>query len=94
MGLAANEQTGVLQDHLCGEVEGSLLALDQRQIKELDSAIALYEFPTVYFDFAANAEIAATSMREVETAIRRMLVSAGEEQVRDGLANVLYWGYA
>jgi len=33
-------------------------------------------------------------MRAVESAIRDMLVSTATDCVRDGLANVIYWGYA
>jgi len=70
------------------------LALNQRQVAELDAAIASYAFPAVYFDFGAHVPIAAASMRDVETSIRRMLVSDNVQQIRDGLANVIYWGYA
>jgi hypothetical protein len=48
----------------------------------------------VYFDFAAAVPVVAANMSDVETSIRSMLVSDDVEQVRNGLANVIYWGYA
>lgn len=70
------------------------MALDERQISELDQAIATYAFPIVYFDFGANVEVRSRDMRAVEAAIRGMLVSATTDRIRDGLANVIYWGWA
>jgi hypothetical protein len=48
----------------------------------------------VYFDFAANIQVETPDIRVVEAAIRGMLVSQVAERVQDGLANVIYWGYA
>lgn len=70
------------------------MPLNGRQVTQLDEAISRYAFPFVYFDFAKNAEVQATDMRTVEASIRGMLTSQDVELVRDGLANVLYWGYA
>jgi len=70
------------------------MPLNGRQLVELDRAIAEYAFPAIYFDFRANTEVRAGDMRAVEAAIRDMLVSGAAERIRDGLANVIYWGYA
>jgi hypothetical protein len=70
------------------------MPLDSRQISELEQAIATYAFPAVYFDFGSNIEVRAKDMRVLETAIRQMLVSVNGNGIRDGLANVIYWGWA
>lgn len=70
------------------------MPLNDQQVSDLDEAIARYKFPTVYFDFAANIQVEAPDIRVVEAAIGGMLVSHVAERVRDGLANVIYWGYA
>lgn len=74
--------------------ERSEVPLNDQQVSDLDEAVARYKFPTVYFDFAANIQIEAPDIRIVEAAIRGLLVSHVAERVRDGLANVIYWGYA
>ncbi|MEP7246005.1 MAG: hypothetical protein ABI885_20315 [Gammaproteobacteria bacterium] len=70
------------------------MPLNTRQASELEAAIGEYGFPAVYFDFRANVEVQAETMLAVEAAIHEMLVSPTIEGVRDGLANVIYWGYA
>ena len=70
------------------------MPLSKRQASEFEAAIAEYDFPAVYFDFRGSVEGRAGNMLAVEAAIREMLVSTGIERVRDGLANVIYWGYA
>ena len=70
------------------------MSLNSRQVSDLDSAIASYAFPAVYFDFRAKTQVRAPDMRTVEAAIRDMLASTAIDGVRDGLANVIYWGYA
>jgi len=70
------------------------MPLTSGQLLEFDTAIASYAFPAVYFDFGTSAEVRARDMRAVEVAVREMLVSPDIDRVRDGLANVLYWGYA
>jgi hypothetical protein len=68
--------------------------LSEQQVAELNAAVGRYSFPAVYFDFAASTPVQAPNIRVVEEAIRGMLVSQVVEVVRDGLANVIYWGYA
>jgi hypothetical protein len=70
------------------------MPLDRQQAVELEAAVARYGFPPVYFDFGAGVEVRAENMRTVEAEIREMLTSAEIPHVRDGLSNVIYWGYA
>ncbi|MGE0450574.1 MAG: hypothetical protein AB7Q29_13455 [Vicinamibacterales bacterium] len=70
------------------------MALNEHQASKLDAAISAYSFPAVYFDFQAGAKVETVGMSAVEGALRAMLTSASVESVRDGLANVIYWGYA
>lgn len=70
------------------------MALNKSQVSELEGAITTYAFPAVYFDFRTAVEVRAEGMRAVETAIRDMLTSETNSELLDGLANVIYWGYA
>lgn len=64
------------------------------QVTDLGAAIAAYAFPPTYYNFLVSAPVHAANMAAVETAIRDMLVSANPQVAKQGLANVLYWGYA
>jgi hypothetical protein len=79
---------------LCGQTERRNMSLNRQQVDDLGEAIAAYRFPAVYFDFDKGREVRAPDMRSVEAAIGGMLVSAATDRIRDGLANVIYWGYA
>ena len=70
------------------------MPLDDRQQAELECAISNYTFPPVYYDWAAFQEVAAANVGELECVLRTLLISENPDRVRDGLANVLYWGYA
>lgn len=70
------------------------MALDDPLIRVLEQAIQDYDFPCVTFDFASQRELENPTMREVETEIRSQLLAESIEAVKDGLSNVLYWGYA
>lgn len=70
------------------------MPLDSTQIKLLTDAISGYSFPAAHYDFAAQAPIAGLSMTQLETRIQRQLLSQSPEGVKDGLSNVLYWGFA
>lgn len=59
----------------------------------LSAAIERYDFPTVTCDFEKREEIRHPDMRSVETWVRRLLLAGNRCDVRDGLSNVLYWGY-
>lgn len=65
--------------------EPSLLALA--------AAINSYAYPSIVYDFESKREITFTGMREVECFIGEQLTSSDPEVVRDGLSNVLFWGY-
>lgn len=69
------------------------MALNNEQVKSLDISIKKYNFPAVYFDFDSKQEIRAADMPELETYIQGSLTSEREQDVKNGLANVLYWGY-
>lgn len=64
------------------------------QINDLRAAIAAYAFPPTYYDFVAGVPVNAANMATVEAAIQTMLLSENPAIAKQGLANVLYWGYA
>jgi hypothetical protein len=70
------------------------MPLTEEQVATLHEAIGGYSFPAVYYDFRQNREIRANTMTAVEQTISGQLRSAPAEDVRHGLANILYWGYA
>ncbi len=57
-------------------------------------AITQYNFPFVTFEFVTNKEIQHESMFGVEATIKQLLLSNNPELVKDGLSNILYWGYS
>ena len=72
-----------------------LLAKTSDYASALCAAIREYGYPTVTCDFkAGEKEIRHADMGSVEDRIRGLLVAPSREQVKDGLSNVLYWGYA
>jgi len=70
------------------------MALSQQQIHCLRNAIGGYSFPPDYFDFAANTPERLPNMRAVEIKIGSDLTSGEPQRIKNGLSNVLYWGYA
>ena len=68
--------------------------LTKKQISTLKRSIFGYSFPTIYFDFASNVEKDAGNMHNLETIIHNMLTSRKQQQVKYGLANIIYWGNA
>jgi len=70
------------------------MPLTGEQISFLREAIGRYSFPAIYYDFKQNREVRASIMEEVEHVINGQLYSVHAEDVRNGLANILYWGYA
>ncbi len=64
------------------------------QIQQLGASITGYRFPAVYYNFVTNAQVDAPNMLVVEAAIVDLLRAQNINDVRAGLANVLYWGYA
>ena len=51
-------------------------------------------FPTVAYDFRKSCELYHGDMAAVEVYIGKRLRAREAEAVKEGLANVLYWGYA
>lgn len=70
------------------------MALTELQVKNFGNAINAYAFPATYYDFIKNIPIHAAGMASVESAIGNMLLSSNPDIAKQGLANVLYWGYA
>lgn len=70
------------------------MPLSEEQISSFHSAIKDYSFPAVFYDFDRNKEVEALSMGVVENVVNAQLRSARTEDVKHGLANILYWGYA
>jgi len=52
-----------------------------------------YDFPSRLYNFNDNKEIEFDNYRSLEGYIRNQLHSEHYSQIRDGLSNVLYWGY-
>jgi hypothetical protein len=70
------------------------MPLNPSQIHTLDAAIAAYAFPLVYFDFSTGTPLTAPSVAVLEAEIKRLLISLSPTDVKNGLANVIYWGNA
>jgi hypothetical protein len=70
------------------------MPLDDVLRRELTEAIKAYDFPRVTYDFRNSIERQHDSMRGVEECVCGSLLSDDAELVKDGLSNVLYWGYA
>jgi len=68
--------------------------LDDERRAEFERAIHDYSFPPALFDFAAGVDANCSKMQQVEDAIRGQLTSGDPSAVKDGLSNILYWGYA
>ena len=71
-----------------------LLASAPTYASALRAAIERYRFPAVTYDFEKEREICHADMRDVEECIRGQLRDKKTKTVKEGLANVLYWGYA
>ena len=68
--------------------------LTSKQINTLQQSILGYSFPAIYYDFASNVEEKAKDMQDLEAIILKMLISPEQQQVKYGLANIIYWGNA
>ena len=71
-----------------------LLASTCTYASALRAAIEKYQFPTITYDFATRREVCHVDMAGVEDYIGKRLRANETGSVKDGLANVLYWGYA
>ncbi len=74
--------------------QGDQVHLTDNQSKNLKRAICCYSFPFVTCDFKNGQERVHDSMNGVEKVIHEQLTSGDSTIVKDGLSNVLYWGYA
>lgn len=70
------------------------MPLNHNQQRTLKNSISGYSFPAIYYDFTNNRQINPKDMRVLEEYILRLLRSNNIADVKYGLANVLYWGYA
>ena len=69
--------------------------LPRRQyVSLLREAVEGYDYPTIVYDFRTGSELRLPDMAAVEEHIGTLLHSPDPGGVRDGLSNVLYWGYA
>ena len=69
------------------------MSMAKEQIEHLRRGILAYSYPKVTYDFSTNQFCSHTTMGEVEQVIRRQLLSGDPTQTRDGLSNVIFWGY-
>jgi len=70
------------------------MPLTHEQTEILQHAIGAYNFPCVYYDFKNRHEVTCPTMAPVEDTIRNYLISGNNDRVKNGLSNVLYWGFA
>ena len=70
------------------------MPLSRDQLNILSEAIREYTFPCVYYDFLNDCPSPQPNMRLVEGLIRDDLISGDLDLVKNGLSNVLYWGFA
>lgn len=62
-------------------------------MKELIEAVNQYDYPATLFDFNKNKEIIFGNYRDLESHMAEQLRSNNLECLKDGLSNVLYWGF-
>ncbi|WP_107879609.1 hypothetical protein [Neisseria animaloris] len=68
--------------------------MNEIQKRTLENAIKNYSFPAAYYDFSKNKELIGLNMNDVELRISSQLRSANIQEIKFGLANILFWGYA
>lgn len=68
--------------------------LTNTQKFDLETSIINYSFPCVAYDFNNNTELQFESIIQLEFHIFNQLNSQDITNIKDGLSNVLYWGYA
>lgn len=70
------------------------MTLSREQLNILSDAIKGYSFPCVYFNFLNGRSLQKPDMLSVEGHIRDDLLSGNPDLVKNGLSNILYWGFA
>ncbi|MFS6938122.1 hypothetical protein [Neisseria animaloris] len=68
--------------------------MNEIQKQTLEHAINNYSFPAAYYDFSKNKELIGLNMSDVELRIGSQLRSSDIQEIKFGLANILFWGYA
>ena len=69
------------------------MTLNRSCLNRLGAAIRGYNFPCVAYDFSNNKQITFQAYSALERHIQIQLLSQQTNVVKDGLSNVLYWGY-
>ncbi len=69
------------------------MTLSEHDKDVLRQAIEDYSFPPAYFNFLENSPSRSLKTADVEVRIKDDLTSGDPERVKNGLSNVLYWGY-
>lgn len=69
------------------------MPLSDTQIATLKTAVPKYDGPLVTYNFETKTQISHASMFSVETSILADLTSEDMDQVKNGLVNVIYWGF-
>jgi hypothetical protein len=75
-------------------MEALKMPLTEDHVDQFRQAILAYSFPSVCYDFLTDQEVEAVCMTDIESIIERQLRSAQLTNIKHGLANILYWGYA
>jgi hypothetical protein len=70
------------------------MSLSQYQKEHLLQAIEAYAFPAEYFDFIMDRPEQQQDTRAVEAKIKADLICGNTGRVKNGLSNVLYWGFS
>ena len=70
------------------------MMLTSKQINTFQKSIRGYNFPAIYYNFAFHVAGNAGNMGKLEPIIHNMLISKKQQQVKYGLANIIYWGNA
>jgi hypothetical protein len=70
------------------------MPLTQPQVRQLSASIASYAFPPAYYGYATGAPVVGLTMTQVESYIQSDLVAGATQRTKDGLSNVLYWGFS
>jgi hypothetical protein len=70
------------------------MILSSDQLNIFSKAIKEYSFPCAYYDFNNNCTSIQSEMIILEKLIKDDLLSGDRDIVKNGLSNVLYWGFA
>lgn len=70
------------------------MQLTNPYLKDLCAAIEEYDYPRETYDFKENKEVYHPNMRTLEAWMLERLRGQDRCTVKDGLSNVLYWGYS